>query len=369
MAADPVFACSLPAGYAVQAGDCDDTAVDVNPGAVEVCNAVDDNCDAAVDEGFDADGDGYSICGGDCNDALAAINPGAAEVCDGIDNNCDGTADPGCLIGLTVNPDSFTLTTFSSSAQLSVTGTWFDGTSSDLTGASDGTTYSTSDPTVASVGPNGLVTAIDTGTATISVFNSGLSAVASVNVQLLPADYVPQPEGSFGSVYEELVPVNIALDSYNVERFSIITGLVEGRGGGSIAGVTVSIHSHPEYGSVQTDVEGRFSIPVNGTEVLTVVYEKAGLLTVQRKVDVPWNDIEVAETVTMIQRDPVSTQVMFTGSPGDVTVHQSSETVDEYGPRSATMVFTGDNRAYTLDELGNQVFYPIIDVRATEYDT
>ena len=46
----------------------------------------------------DADGDGY-CASEDCNDSNAAVNPGAAEVCDGIDNNCDGVTDPDCGSG------------------------------------------------------------------------------------------------------------------------------------------------------------------------------------------------------------------------------------------------------------------------------
>jgi len=41
----------------------------------------------------DADGDGYTVAAGDCDDANAAIHPGAVEVCDALDNNCDGTVD------------------------------------------------------------------------------------------------------------------------------------------------------------------------------------------------------------------------------------------------------------------------------------
>ena len=83
-------------GYEVCAGDCDDGDPAVSPAATEQCNGVDDDCDGAVpaDEG-DLDGDGHLPCGGDCDDGDPAVYAGAPDVCDGVaDNDCDGATDP-----------------------------------------------------------------------------------------------------------------------------------------------------------------------------------------------------------------------------------------------------------------------------------
>ncbi len=52
-----------------------------------------------VSEVCDADSDGFDgdACGGDdCDDLDAATFPGAPEVCDELDNDCDGEVDEGC---------------------------------------------------------------------------------------------------------------------------------------------------------------------------------------------------------------------------------------------------------------------------------
>ena len=98
--------------------DCDDTSASIRPGATEVCDGVDQDCDDTVDDNpsdgtpywVDSDGDGYGSVGGasvasctalsgyatnasDCDDAASAVRPGATETCNGLDDNCDGTTD------------------------------------------------------------------------------------------------------------------------------------------------------------------------------------------------------------------------------------------------------------------------------------
>ena len=89
-------------GTAACDGDCNDDEASINPGAVETCNGVDDDCDGLPDNGFDADQDGHTVCGADgvedntdddCDDGDADVHPGAVEDCDGVDDDCDGWAD------------------------------------------------------------------------------------------------------------------------------------------------------------------------------------------------------------------------------------------------------------------------------------
>ena len=51
--------CTQPAGYVTENGDCDDTDPGLSPGAVEICDEIDNNCDGTIDEnltfGSDAD--------------------------------------------------------------------------------------------------------------------------------------------------------------------------------------------------------------------------------------------------------------------------------------------------------------------------
>jgi hypothetical protein len=52
---DPTMACDAPGQDWVRTdGDCDDALAEVSPEATETCNAIDDDCDAAIDDKDDS---------------------------------------------------------------------------------------------------------------------------------------------------------------------------------------------------------------------------------------------------------------------------------------------------------------------------
>jgi hypothetical protein len=102
--------CGDTTGYVAVGGDCEDWDAHRYPGAFEVCDGYDNDCDGVADASstifWDGDGDGWgstsaSGCGigrwvqdgGDCDDGDATVAPDAAEVCNGRDDDCDALTD------------------------------------------------------------------------------------------------------------------------------------------------------------------------------------------------------------------------------------------------------------------------------------
>lgn len=105
-------------GYVMDSTDCNDTIAGVYPGAEEICDYLDNDCNGIIDDNLtylhsyqDADGDaygnieidsiaceipiGYVLDNTDCDDTNPSINPGATEILDGEDNDCNQMIDDG----------------------------------------------------------------------------------------------------------------------------------------------------------------------------------------------------------------------------------------------------------------------------------
>ena len=105
--------------------DCAPLDAAIHPGALEVCNQKDDDCDTLADEAgadgcttyyFTEDGDGFglqavtkclcaptppysALTAGDCDDKNPQVFPGATEACNGKDDSCNGEVDEKGALG------------------------------------------------------------------------------------------------------------------------------------------------------------------------------------------------------------------------------------------------------------------------------
>ena len=96
---DPIMGCLPLDGYADEAGDCAPIEGTRFPGAEEVCNLYDDDCDGRADE-FVRPRCGVGRCeveGPTCNPEDCVPNPPLIEHCNGLDDDCNGIVDDGDL--------------------------------------------------------------------------------------------------------------------------------------------------------------------------------------------------------------------------------------------------------------------------------
>ncbi len=227
------------------------------------------------------------------------------------------------------------------------------------------------DQDMGAVGVSGTLEVTPQHTTTYTVTATGPNGSASaqvlVSVQSEPAS---QPDGAYGQQYEQLVPDDATIAEYDPDTFAVIRGQVLDIYDDPVPDVLVTIDGHPEYGTVQTDTSGEYSLPVEGDATLNVIFQKQGLITAYRKVEVPINDVVIVETPVLLAEDQKATTLTLDGNAQTVLLHESSPVTDTFGTRKATVVMTGDNQAFAVDENGDDLFaLSTMTIRATEFKT
>ena len=132
-----------------------------------------------------------------------AVNTSAADHPD-MDVNCNGLINVADMVTalrrldnslpephpavLQLQPGGETVIQVGSTLQLAVAGKFFDGRAADLTASSTGTTYQSSAPTAVAVSPDGLISSLAVGQATITASNTGLTDFLVVTSGLCTSD-------------------------------------------------------------------------------------------------------------------------------------------------------------------------------------
>lgn len=264
------------------------------------------------------------------------------------------------LVRLSLTPESLLMAT-GGTAEMIVEGHYADGATRDLTGF---VTYAADKRSVVEV-QSGVITARQAGVAKLYATVNGVDSNRVMVRVGEPAD-ASGLVGTGVESFSQYIPDNATAQHFNPMALSVYTGLVTDRDGYPLSGVTVNVHGKPEYGSVQTDNNGRFTLAGPAGQQ-TLVYQKTGYVVVQRSlvgVSDSWNALE---TVTLLSRD--SKQTFIDLSTGEPQVHQSSLVVDEWGQRKATVVFNGITSATIQSADGSERPVKQFWLGATEFET
>ena len=160
------------------------------------------------------------------------------------------------------------------------------------------------------------------------------------------------------------IQTGAAPNAMELRRSGAVHGQVLQDDGSPLAGVTVSVNNHPEYGRTLSRADGHFDLAVNGGGLLTFGYDRDGFIPLQRSVDVPWLDEINLPAVVMIPYDSKVKEIDL-GSQS-IQIAEGSEVEDHDGKRRARLFFKPGTVA-TMMVGQDAVPLSRLSVRATEF--
>lgn len=224
---------------------------------------------------------------------------------------------------------------------------------------------------IAPVGPGGRFTlrAVDEvcGESTTVELTAPPADDPGYDAPALPGGSVPGFRDSISFLFEGPgATQNTDPSTIDEARAAVLRGEVFARGGAPLAGVVISVRSHPELGSTVSRSDGKFDFVVNGGGILTVEYRMPGYVHVQRTVHIPWLDFVHVPEVVLTPFDPEVTAISLNAAEPQVAAGSVVE--DEDGPRRAVVIFpAGTEAVMTLPSGATQALSSQAHFRATEF--
>jgi len=161
------------------------------------------------------------------------------------------------------------------------------------------------------------------------------------------------------------IQTGVSAGTIDQKRVAVLRGKVTTRDGNALAGATVTIVGHPEFGQTVTRQNGFFDMAVNGGGLLSINFASPGFLPAQKQVNVPWQDYVPVPQVALIPLDSHVTTIV--ANAGATQMHQSSVMTDSDGSRRAIVLFPAGTTATMTFANGSTQPLTTMHVRVTEY--
>ena len=202
--------------------------------------------------------------------------------------------------------------------------------------------------------------------------NADAAAPLSISPRLaatpLPRGETPVLAETCRFLYSGTNPVQTGVDEGAIvpARAAVVRGRVLDGDGSPLFGATVVVHGHPELGKTVSRADGWYDLVVNGNADLTLEFSAPSVIPAFRSVHPVAQRYAVVDDVRLVAFDSKATTVRFGESLTSACLAVSSTVTDNFGTRTAALVFPAGTRAFSIEGAVTQSV-DRLTVRMTEF--
>ena len=163
---------------------------------------------------------------------------------------------------------------------------------------------------------------------------------------------------------ENPIQTGVTANALSAMRMTVFRGRVLNRSAQAVTGATIKVLGRPEFGQTLSRSDGRFDIAANAGGQITIEASKAGYLSVQRRINSPWQNWVSLDSIVMVPYDTAVTVIDFSDP---IEVARGSSVTDSDGTRRATLMFKQGTTTNIVMPNGSLQPVSTISVRATEF--